>query len=95
MRFPRPAAALPILLAALAGLTACGSSSPSSAAAVADHAPQQLTLYTSVTQNTVTAVVNGFAQADPGVKVRCSGRPPASSTPASPPTSIPAACAPG
>ena len=76
MRFPRPVtAALPILLAALAALTALtacsssSSSSPSSAAAVADHTPQQLTLYTSVTQNTVTAVVNGFAKADPGVKV--------------------------
>ena len=50
-------------------LSACSSSSPSSAAAVADHAPQQLTLYTSVTQNTVTAVVDGFTKADPGVKV--------------------------
>jgi iron(III) transport system substrate-binding protein len=71
MRFPRPvAAALPILLAGLAGLAACSSAATSTTASTAaDHAPQQLTLYTSVTQNTVTAVVNGFAKTDPGVKV--------------------------
>jgi iron(III) transport system substrate-binding protein len=34
-----------------------------------DSLPPRLTLYTSVTQNTVTAVLTGFAQADPGVKV--------------------------
>jgi iron(III) transport system substrate-binding protein len=68
MRFPRAAGvALPLLLA---GLAACSSASSSATASTAaSHAPQQITLYTSVTQNTVTAVVNGFAQADPGVKV--------------------------
>ena len=64
MRFPLAlGAVLPILLAA----AACGSTASSSTAA--SDAPQQLTLYTSVTQNTVTAVVNGFAKVEPGVKV--------------------------
>lgn len=80
MRFPLALGALlPILLAA--GAAACSSPAPSNGAlansngtpANSNGAPsntsQQLTLYTSVTQNTVTAVVNGFAQADPGVKV--------------------------
>jgi iron(III) transport system substrate-binding protein len=56
------APAVPFLLAA--SLAACGSS-PSSAATAAP----QLTLYTSVTQGTVTAVLNGFAKREPGVKV--------------------------
>jgi iron(III) transport system substrate-binding protein len=66
MRFP-PALAvlLPVLLAA--GATACSSTAPAGNSASAPT--QQLTLYTSVTQNTVTAVVDGFAKADPGVKV--------------------------
>jgi len=65
MRFPLAlGVVLPILLAA----AACGSTASSSSSAASD-APQQLTLYTSVTQNTVTAVVNGFAKVDPGVKV--------------------------
>ncbi|HLN71336.1 MAG TPA: extracellular solute-binding protein [Streptosporangiaceae bacterium] len=64
-------AVVPILLA---GVAACGSpaSSPAGAPAGSSSAASntsQLTLYTSVTQNTVTAVVNGFAKADPGVKV--------------------------
>jgi iron(III) transport system substrate-binding protein len=73
MRFSRAAGAvLPVLLA---GLAACSSSAANSTASTAanssasNHATQQITLYTSVTQNTVTAVVNGFAKADPGVKV--------------------------
>jgi iron(III) transport system substrate-binding protein len=69
MRFSRAVGAvLPILLA---GVASCSSSSSSSSAAAAakTDATQQLTLYTSVTQNTVTAVQNGFAKADPGVKV--------------------------
>jgi iron(III) transport system substrate-binding protein len=71
MRFSRAAgAALPILLA---GVAACSSSSSSAAsaasAAAKSETTQQITMYTSVTQNTVTAVVAGFAKADPGVKV--------------------------
>jgi iron(III) transport system substrate-binding protein len=74
MRFSRAAgAALPILLA---GVAACSSSSSATSsatstasAAAKSDATQPITLYTSVTQNTVTAVVNGFAKADPGVKV--------------------------
>jgi iron(III) transport system substrate-binding protein len=73
MRFPRAAAVLPVFVAGLAGLAACSSSSSSSgssaSSSAAAGASQQLTLYTSVTQNTVTAVVNGFARTDPGVKV--------------------------
>ncbi len=74
MRFPVALGVmLPILLAA-AGVAACGSSAGSSGSSAGSPAPatatsQQLTLYTSVTQNTVTAVVNGFAKANPGVKV--------------------------
>jgi iron(III) transport system substrate-binding protein len=65
------AAAVSILLA---GAAACGSSSSvaSDAAGQAGGAGsthQQITLYTSVTQNTVTAVLNGFAKLDPDVKV--------------------------
>ena len=68
MRFPLAlGAVLPVLLAA--GLGACSSASSPAASAPASAQPQQLTLYTSVTQNTVTAVMNGFAKADPGVKV--------------------------
>jgi iron(III) transport system substrate-binding protein len=66
MRFPRAAGAvLPVLLATVA---ACSSAS-SAASPATTHAPQQITLYTSVTQNTVTAVVNGFEKANPGIKV--------------------------
>jgi iron(III) transport system substrate-binding protein len=70
MRFPLAlGAVVPILLAA-AGVAACGSSgSTPAAASSASATDRQLTLYTSVTQNTVTAVLNGFAKADPGVKV--------------------------
>jgi iron(III) transport system substrate-binding protein len=73
MRFPLALGAiLPILLTA-AGLAACGSSvgsaSSSGSAVPASATSQSLTLYTSVTQNTVTAVVNGFSKANPGVKV--------------------------
>jgi iron(III) transport system substrate-binding protein len=65
------AAAVSILLA---GVAACGSSSPASSDAAgqaggAGSTHQQITLYTSVTQNTVTAVLNGFAKLDPNVKV--------------------------
>jgi iron(III) transport system substrate-binding protein len=68
MRFLRVAAVLPVIVA---GPAACSSSASTSSASSATAAPgpQQITLYTSVTQNTVTAVVNGFAKADPGVKV--------------------------
>jgi iron(III) transport system substrate-binding protein len=73
MRFPRTlAAAVPILLAS-ALAAACGSSPASSADASGQTSgqttTQQITLYTSVTQNTVTAVLNGFAKLDPNVKV--------------------------
>jgi iron(III) transport system substrate-binding protein len=65
-------AVVPILLA---GVAACGSpagspaGAPAGSSSAAASNTSQLTLYTSVTQNTVTAVVNGFAKADPGVKV--------------------------
>jgi iron(III) transport system substrate-binding protein len=73
MRFPRTlAAAVPILLAS-ALAAACGSSPASSADASGQTSgqttTQQITLYTSVTQNTVTAVLNGFAKLDPNIKV--------------------------
>jgi iron(III) transport system substrate-binding protein len=69
MRFPLAlGAVLPILLAAAACSSAASSPAGSSSTPAGD-ATQQITLYTSVTQNTVTAVVNGFAKADPGVKV--------------------------
>jgi iron(III) transport system substrate-binding protein len=48
---------------AVAGITGCGSSAPAASATV------QLTMYTSVTQNTVTAVLAGFAKRYPDVKV--------------------------
>ena len=70
------AAAVPILLA---GAAACGSSSsaPGNAPGQVNGngndngagSTQQITLYTSVTQNTVTAVLDGFAKLDPDVKV--------------------------
>jgi iron(III) transport system substrate-binding protein len=44
--------------------TACASSGTSGSAA-----SDQVTLYTSVTQNTVTAIVNGFEKDNPGIKV--------------------------
>src|SRR5580658_8146683 len=69
MRFPRTlAAAVPILLAS-ALAAACGSSPASSGQTSGQTTTQQITLYTSVTQNTVTAVLNGFAKLDPNVKV--------------------------
>ena len=61
------APALSVLLVAVlatGGLAGCGRSAPGASAT-----PQQVTLYTSVTQNTVTAVIDGFAKVDPGVKV--------------------------
>ena len=77
MRFsPAAGAVLPVLLAGVAACSSSdsspassGSSQASSSATAASQTPQQLTLYTSVTQNTVTAVVNGFSRIDPGVKV--------------------------
>ncbi|MGH3197982.1 MAG: extracellular solute-binding protein [Streptosporangiaceae bacterium] len=59
--------AVPLLLAA--ALTGCGSSSTAAPARPAAGPNARLTLYTSVTQNTVTAVLNGFEKLDPGVKV--------------------------
>jgi iron(III) transport system substrate-binding protein len=80
MRFPLTAGAttpvlpalpalrvLPVLLAALlatGAVAGCGSQAPD-----ASGTTQQVTLYTSVTQNTVTAVLDGFAKVDPDVKV--------------------------
>jgi iron(III) transport system substrate-binding protein len=71
MRLSRAAgAALPLLLAGVAACSSSSSSATSSASAAAkSDTTQQITMYTSVTQNTVTAVVAGFAKADPGVKV--------------------------
>ena len=66
--------AVPLLLAAAVGVTACGSPSASNpagdaASSSASGSTGQLTLYTSVTQNTVTAVLNGFSKLHPGVRV--------------------------
>lgn len=69
MRIVRTAAPLMLAAAALS-LTACGSAATSSASSTgASGAATQITLYTSVTQNTVTAVLNGFEKLNPGVKV--------------------------
>jgi iron(III) transport system substrate-binding protein len=54
---------VPLLLAA--ALAACGSSSSTAGTAP----PPRLTLYTSVTQGTVSAVMAGFAKLEPNVKV--------------------------
>jgi iron(III) transport system substrate-binding protein len=54
---------VPLLLAAT--LAACGSTSSTAGTAP----PPQLTLYTSVTQGTVSAVMTGFAKLEPNVKV--------------------------
>jgi iron(III) transport system substrate-binding protein len=48
---------------------AAGCSSPGTAGPATTSGTTQLTLYTSVTQNTVTAVLDGFAHEHPGVKV--------------------------
>jgi iron(III) transport system substrate-binding protein len=75
MRIPRTfVPAVPLLLAAVLGVAACGSSSSSTAASGSASSPAgnstvQITLYTSVTQNTVTAVLNGFEKQHPGIKV--------------------------
>jgi iron(III) transport system substrate-binding protein len=53
-----------LLAAALAAVTGCGSSTTSTGST-----PAQLTLYTSVTQNTVSAVTSGFAKLHPGVAI--------------------------
>jgi iron(III) transport system substrate-binding protein len=67
------AGAVPVLLASALGIAACGSSATATASGAtspkAGGSTQQITLYTSVTQNTVTAVLNGFAKLDPNVKV--------------------------
>ena len=60
------------LLAAALGVTACVTAcgSPAGQPGSAGQGPAtQLTLYTSVTQNTVTAVLGGFEKLHPGVKV--------------------------
>jgi iron(III) transport system substrate-binding protein len=65
-------AAVGALLASLALLAAaCGSdsSTSTSAGSTATTAPPSLTLYTSVTQNTVDSVVAGFKSAHPGASV--------------------------
>ena len=69
MRISRACAtAVPFLLAA--AITACGSaSSANPIVGSGSSPPTQLTLYTSVTQDTVTAVLNGFEKLHPGVKV--------------------------
>ncbi len=64
MRISRTAVT-PFLLAAL-GVAACGSSAPGG---TPEGSVTRLTLYTSVTQNTVTAVLSGFEKLHPGVKV--------------------------
>lgn len=75
MRFPlTTGSAAPVLLVTAlvtvlvtGGVAGCGSGTPG--ASGASEGTQQLTLYTSVTQNTVTAVLDGFAKVDPDVKV--------------------------
>ena len=68
MRMSRTAV-MPFLLAAL-GVAACGSSTPGSTpGSTPEGSATRLTLYTSVTQNTVTAVLSGFEKLHPGVKV--------------------------
>jgi iron(III) transport system substrate-binding protein len=54
------------VLAAALGVAACGSAAPGG---TAEGPATRLTLYTSVTQNTVTAVLSGFEKLHPGVKV--------------------------
>jgi len=67
--------AVPFLLATTLAATACGSSPATSQAtgtAAANKATSkatQITLYTSVTQNTVTAVLDGFEKLNPSIKV--------------------------
>lgn len=56
-----------VLLAAILGVTACGS--PAGEPGSGTPKATELTLYTSVTQNTVTAVLTGFGKLHPGVKV--------------------------
>src|SRR5512139_3641699 len=57
--------ALPWLLAGLLAIAGCGSSGTTSSGS----GGERLTLYTSVTRNTVDAVVAGFTAAHPGAKV--------------------------
>jgi iron(III) transport system substrate-binding protein len=67
MRIHRTLTAPFVLAAALAAVTACGSSTHS-ADSTGSTSPE-LTLYTSVTQNTVTAVLNGFDKLHPGITI--------------------------
>lgn len=57
-----------LLTAALIALTVAACSSSANSSGTSSRS-QQITLYTSVTQNTVTAVLDGFARQHPGVKV--------------------------
>ncbi len=65
--FPLAVLGAAVLLAAVLGVTACGS--PAGQPGGGTPKATQLTLYTSVTQNTVTAVLAGFGKLHPGVKV--------------------------
>lgn len=57
-------------LFAIVALTACGGSAPASLSPTAQPRPSgHITLYTSVTQDTVDAVLTGFRAAQPGVQV--------------------------
>jgi iron(III) transport system substrate-binding protein len=67
MRLHRTLTAPFLLVAALAAVTACGSST--GPADSAGSTSPELTLYTSVTQNTVTAVLNGFDKLHPGTTI--------------------------
>lgn len=61
-----------VVLATVLGVTACGSPAGEPGSGTpGSGTPKgtQLTLYTSVTQNTVTAVLSGFEKLHPGVKV--------------------------
>ena len=64
--------AVPFLLATTVAATACGSSPATSHGATNQataNQSTQITLYTSVTQNTVTAVLDGFEKQNPNIKV--------------------------
>ena len=69
MRIRGTAAARTAAALALAAVTLAVGCSSQSTTNPATSKTTQITLYTSVTQNTVTAVLDGFASVHPGVKV--------------------------
>jgi iron(III) transport system substrate-binding protein len=65
----RPLIHFAVLLVITAGTAACSAAGPAPGSAAPGSAPPRLVLYTSVTQNTVDAVVAGFKAAHPGANV--------------------------